>query len=242
MQALNRRRCAPLLVVAGLLTLVIAAASSCSSTSTHRASTPPPAGVDNTTQAQADLQHLKVIAKRSTVPGYERSCSPGKACSFGPAWTDDQDAAGGRNGCDTRNDLLRSQLQDVQLRSGSKCVVMAGQLNDPYTGQRVSFSKTQASKVQIDHVVPLALAWDLGASAWSQAQRVHYANDEELVLLAVDQRSNEQKGDSGPAEWMPANSTYRCAYDERFVTILARYQLSITAADKAAIARQLHSC
>jgi hypothetical protein len=43
------------------------------------------AGVDTASQARADLQWLTVLARRPYVPGYQRSCSPGQACSFGAA-------------------------------------------------------------------------------------------------------------------------------------------------------------
>jgi hypothetical protein len=43
------------------------------------------------------------------------------------------------------------------------------------------------------------------------------------VLLAVDEHSNEQKSDSGPAEWIPADRGYWCAYDQRIVTVLTHY-------------------
>jgi hypothetical protein len=96
--------------------------------------------------------------------------------------------------------------------------------------------------VPIDHVVPLSLAWDLGAAQWSQAQRDAYANDPNSVLLAVDEHPSEQKSDSGPAEWMPADRGYWCAYDQRIVTVLTRYRLKVTAADKDAMSRVLAHC
>lgn len=61
-------------------------------------------------------------------------------------------------------------------------------------------------------------------------------------MLAVDEHSDEQKSDSGPAEWMPADRSYCCSYDQRFVTILTHYQLEVTAADKAAMTRVLARC
>jgi hypothetical protein len=161
------------------------------STSSSTSSPATPArGIDTPSHARADLQRLPVVARRPSVPGYQRSCGPGDACSFGPAWTDDQDAVDGHNGCRTRDDVLAAQLRDVVLRTGSRCVVVAGTLADPYTGTTITFSKSRAYLVPIDHVVPLALAWDLGAARWSQAQREAYANDPTLVLLAVDEHSN----------------------------------------------------
>ena len=56
--------------------------------------------------------------------------------------------------------------------------------------------------VQIDHVVPLGLAWQLGAPQWTLGKRVAFANDPE-ELLAVNGAVNQAKGDSGPDSWLP---------------------------------------
>ena len=61
------------------------------------------------------------------------------------------------------------------------------------------------------------------------------ANDLTLVLLAVDEHSGVQKSDSSPAEWMPADRRYWCAYDQRIVTILTHYRLEVTAADMSGV-------
>ncbi len=197
---------------------------------------PPPAG---SAAALRQLNELHVVQTRPHRPGYQRGCGPGQACSFGPAWTDDTTAPGGHNGCDTRNDILRTQLTELSYRPGSRCVVTAGVLHDPYTGRTIRFTKTHAAAVQIDHLVPLALAWDLGANTWPQAQRTAFANDEHLVLLAVSGTAKDAKGDSGPAAWMP--STNRASYAERFVTVLAHYRLPVTAADRTALTHALRS-
>jgi hypothetical protein len=201
-------------------------------------STPPPGG---TAAALRQLDGLRVIPARTHRPGYQRGCGPGQTCSFGPAWTDNTSAPGGRNGCDTRNDVLAAQLADVAHRAGSRCVVVAGVLHDPYTGRSIHFTKTHAAAVQIDHLVPLALAWDLGANTWPRSEREAYANDEHLVLLAVSGTANDAKGDSGPGEWMPPNRGYRATYAERFIAVLAHYRLAVTAADKTALTHALRS-
>jgi hypothetical protein len=47
---------------------------------------PPPASTADSLRA---LEGLIVVAERPDIPGYQRGCAPGEACSFGPAWTDD---------------------------------------------------------------------------------------------------------------------------------------------------------
>jgi hypothetical protein len=124
-----------------------AASTTAPVTSQASTSAPAAAGIDTASQAREDLQRLVVVARRPYVPGYQRSCGPGQACSFGAAWTDDQDAVDGHNGCSTRDDVLAAQLRNVTRRAGSRCVVVAGILTDPYTGATITFSKSEADLV-----------------------------------------------------------------------------------------------
>jgi hypothetical protein len=228
----HRLRRLVLFAVAAVVLAVIAAR-------TDNNSPNPPKPAAGAAAALRQLDTLRVVRARPHRLGYQRACGSGRACSFGPAWTDNTSAPSGHNSCDTRNDVLAAQLADVAYRPGSRCVVVAGALHDPYTGRTIRFAKSHAAAVQIDHLVPLALAWDLGANSWPQAQRTAFANDERLVLLAVSGAANDAKGDSGPGEWMPPNRAYRATYAERFIAVLARYRLPVTAADKTALAAAL---
>ena len=143
-----------------------------------------------------------MLPRRPYEQGYQRDCGQGQGCVFGPAWTDDQNAPEGHNGCRTRDDILRASLSDVQLRDGSRCVVVAGVLHDPYTGSVIHFVKADADAVEIDHVAPLAYVWDLGANRWPYATRVEFANDP-LELVAASHAANQAKGDDGPSRWLP---------------------------------------
>lgn len=188
------------------------------------------------------LAQVDVVAARPNVPGYQRSCDADKACSFGPAWTDDHDGLGGHNGCGTRDDILAAQLTDVGYKDAKRCVVVSGELDDPYTGVPGSFQKANASAVQIDHVYPLARAWDMGAAKWSQQRRVDFANDEASNLLAVDGPTNGSKGDSGPGEWLPPNGGFHCRYVVLYLSVAQKYDLPITTADRDAIVKVQSGC
>lgn len=191
--------------------------------------------------AMARLEQLAVVPVRPSIGGYVRGCGSDQACVFGPAWSDDVDVPGGHNGCGTRDDVLARQLTEVAIRPGSRCVVVAGTLHDPYTGRILAFAKATAGEVQIDHVVPLAMAWDLGAAEWTADQRRNFANDPEN-LLAVDGPTNQAKGAQGPGGWMPPNAAFRCGYSEIFVSVLAKYQLPVTLVDAAALRSVLAGC
>ncbi|HEY3561773.1 MAG TPA: HNH endonuclease family protein [Kribbella sp.] len=184
---------------------------------------------------QAELARARVVANRTEVPGYARD-------KFGKRWTDQHDGLGGHNGCGTRDDILARQLTDVRLRSGSRCVVESGTLADPYTGRQIAFRKSQASKVQIDHIFALSRAWDLGASRWPQQRRTDFANDQASNLLAVDGATNASKGDKGPGEWMPVAVGYRCTWVLRYLKVANSYQLAITRDDQAAARTITRTC
>lgn len=184
--------------------------------------------------AVTTLQKLRV-AGRSSKSGYSRA-------QFGQAWTDDTAVAGGHNGCDTRNDILRRDLRQITLRAGSRgCAVTSGSLADPYTGKALAFSSSRAAGVQIDHVVALSNAWQTGAAALSPVLRQDLANDP-LNLQATSGPVNQAKGDGDAATWLPPAKAYRCTYVARQVAVKARYGLWVTAAERHAISTVLTGC
>ena len=193
------------------------------------------ARADPPSDTQARLDSLP-IKGRAPKTGYSRD-------QFGDAWSDDVVVAYGHNGCDTRNDVLRVQLADVQIKPGTNgCVVASGVLNDPYSGTTVEFHRGPGSseEVQIDHVVALSDAWQTGAQQLDQATRQNFANDP-LNLQATLGWINQEKADSDAASWLPANSDYRCTFVSRIVDVKAGYRLWVTQAEHDAIARVLSS-
>lgn len=204
-------------------------------------STPTPA---EATPASASTVHsvsrAPALATLATLPvkgraaktGYEREL-------FGQAWSDVD-----RNGCDTRNDVLRRDLTGYVLKAGTRgCVVLRGTLRDPYTGRTIAFVRGEgtSARVQVDHVVALSDAWQKGAQRLSYERRTALANDP-LNLLAVDGPTNQRKGDGDAATWLPPQRAYRCAYVARQVAVKARHGLWVTAAERDAIAQVLRSC
>lgn len=153
---------------------------------------------------------------------------------FGPAWKDVD-----HNGCDTRNDILARDLTVQEMRNA--CVITAGQLADPYSGERIDFRKKDASKVQIDHIVALENAWQSGAYNLTQEDREALANDPDN-LLAVNGHDNMAKGSKSADQWMPPNSAYACTYASKQVQIKSRYALTVTTPEKQALADALATC
>jgi len=177
---------------------------------------------------------LGTLATKGRAPktGYDRAL-------FGQSWADVD-----RNGCDTRNDVLRRDLTASELKSGTNgCLVLFGTLHDPYTGTTIVFVRGQntSGKVQIDHVVALSDAWQKGAQQWSTPRRTAYANDP-LNLLAVDGLANQRKGDGDAATWLPPNKAYRCPYAARQIAVKVKYGLWVTSAERDALSRILATC
>lgn len=165
--------------------------------------------------------------------------------AFGQAWTDDTTAPGGHNGCDTRNDILDRDLTDKTYVSISRCpdAVATGVLLDPYTNAVVAFTRGErtGADVQIDHLVPLALAWDLGARHWPEQMRIRFANDP-ANLIAVAGDANQDKGDKQPALWMPPNEAFHCQYAMQFIAVLRGYGLPVDAASAPVLEDAAQTC
>lgn len=192
------------------------------------------------------LDHAQARAALDTLPVKGRAP---KTCYdrdlFGKAWDDDTPGIElGRNGCDTRNDILNRDLTDVVHRDGTRgCIVESGVLNGPFTGERIEFTRgTQTSReVQIDHVVALSDAWQKGAQQLTPTARQQLGNDP-VNLLAVQGRANQQKGDSDAATWLPSNKAYRCDYVARQISVKQAYSLWVTQAEHDAMAGILAAC
>jgi len=193
----------------------------------------PASGHADPTSISAELDNLP-IKGRAPKTGYNRS-------QFGQAWTDDVWVPYGHNGCDTRNDILRQQLTDVEIKPGTNgCVVLSGILDDPYTGTAVEFQRgpNSSDAVQIDHVVALSDAWQTGAAELDDLTRRNFANDPTNLQATVGW-VNQEKGDSDAASWLPPNRAYRCTFVSRIVEVKTAYRLWVTQAEHDAIARVL---
>lgn len=196
-------------------------------------STPQPSQPPKFSGGGTAAQILGELAVKGRAPttGYERE-------RFGPDWVDVD-----RNGCDTRNDVLRRDLLQTVTDPDDSCIVESGSLLDPYSGGSVDFTRgwETSFEVQVDHVVALNNAWQTGAQYWKARKRLAFANDP-LNLLAVDGDLNIQKSDGDAATWLPPNGPYRCQYVARQIAVKAKYGLWLTQPEHDAMARILTAC
>ena len=171
--------------------------------------------------ARAALDRLKV-AKSGSMRGYSRE-------KF-PHW-----ASTGDN-CDVRDTVLKRDGTKVKV---SGCNVVAGTWVSAYDGLKL----TDPAKVDIDHMVPLANAWRSGAGAWTTDKRGEFANDiENPQLIAVSAAANRSKGDQDPSTWKPERTGAWCQYAEDWIAVKAQWKLTVTTAEKSALADMLEKC
>jgi hypothetical protein len=231
----NRKRLLLLLAIVGIAVLV---AVQVTDSSINRSQFIASADIPTVAPGVDVLADIALVPLRIRSYDYRRD-------AFGDSWTDENPAPGGHNGCDTRNDILDRDLVEKSYVSIKRCptAVATGLLHDPYTNAEVAFARGEqtGAAVQIDHIVPLALAWDLGARFWSDDLRLRFANDP-ANLIAVAGGANQDKGDGEPAIWMPPNTAFRCQYAMQFIAVLRGYALPIDAPSAAALRDAASTC
>ena len=77
--------------------------------------------------------------------------------------------------------------------------------------------------IQIDHIVPLRVAWELGAYSWHSSVVREFYNDLDN-LVPVLAGVNAAKGDNRPDKWLPLVNKWR--YLESWRLICGRYGLN----------------
>ncbi|UPZ27595.1 HNH endonuclease family protein [Streptomyces sp. LRE541] len=144
-----------------------------------------------------------------------------------------------RDGCSTRAEVLIAESRtEPTIEAG--CKVTAGEWYSYYDGVTL----TAPSGLDIDHMVPLAEAWDSGARDWTAARREAYANDlgADRSLIAVTARSNRSKSDQDPADWTPPLADARCTYTTDWVVTKLRWQLAVDDREREALAGLAAGC
>jgi Protein of unknown function (DUF1524)/Excalibur calcium-binding domain len=135
---------------------------------------------------------------------------------------------------DTRDEVLAAE----SLVRVSGCDIQRGKWRSYYDGVVTRSSTT----FDIDHLVPLAEAWDSGARRWTAATRQSYANDlgDRRTLVAVTASANRSKSDQDPAEWMPRLG--KCRYVRQWVAVKLRWSLKVNAGEKRALLSRASRC
>jgi hypothetical protein len=139
-------------------------------------------------------------------------------------------------GCDTRFAVLKRD--SLSGFTANKCDITGGEWFSSYDALTV----TDASKLDIDHMVPRSEAWRSGASEWTADERESFANDlsNPATLVAVSASSNRSKSDNDPSKWMPA--TDACIYLTNWVDVKHQWKLTVDATEKTKIVSTMSFC
>ncbi len=156
----------------------------------------------------------------------------GYSRSLFPHWID----ADG-DGCSTRNEVLIAEADDP-VTVGSGCSLSGGRWFSYYD----NVSWTDPSDIDIDHMVPLAEAWDSGAGTWTTSVRQAYANDlgDYRTLVGVTDSVNQSKSDQDPTTWLPQYQ--QCRYIKEWVAVKHRWRLSVDSAEKSKLSSVAAGC
>jgi hypothetical protein len=142
------------------------------------------------------------------------------------------------DGCDTRREVLIAEAR-IKPRVGAGCDLRGGRWFSYYDGVRTR----DDSSFDVDHMVPLAEAWDSGARRWNARTRQRFANDlgDRRALVAVSASSNRSKSDQDPREWMP-RPVARCRYVREWTAVKTRWRLTVDRREKRALLRTARGC
>ena len=142
-------------------------------------------------------------------------------------------------GCDVRELVLIAEAQSIS-EVNQDCRPLDGVWISWYDGERFD----DPSKLDIDHMVPLAEAHDSGAARWPEAQKAEYANDVQLqaALTAVSASSNRTKSADDPADWKPPEESAWCQYAHDWIAVKLKWILSADEAEVGALRDMLHTC
>lgn len=167
------------------------------------------------------------------------------------------------SGCNAAEDTYQRYVQNAT--TVEKCRVGAGTIADPYTGKTITFDGSpKNSGTNVEHIVSLSDAWHNGADKWTQAKRVAIANDPDNLVI-IDSSVNQSKSDRNAAEWnvngvlsencrqgysescgglshKALTTEGACFMVQHQIAIKAKYGLSVTAGEKAAMQNTLKRC
>ena len=109
------------------------------------------------------------------------------------------------------------------------------QADGSFVGRYTGVVRSQDG-IQVDHIVPRNYACENGGLNWGDETVRTFINDQDN-LAVVASSENQRKGDSGPAEYMPALN--RCWYAARWEALAERYDLDLPGRDQGQLTSTL---
>jgi hypothetical protein len=140
----------------------------------------------------------------------------------------------------TRIEVLIEESIGPPILDETDCKVISGVWEDPYTGRQFK----NPSHLDIDHTIPLKLAFESGGMFWDKEKRKSYANfmAEPDHLIAIEARVNRSKGANPIHIWHPKESRRRCWYAQTYLKIKRQWELTFTAHEVVGLILELEQC
>ena len=158
----------------------------------------------------------------------------GYARDMFPLWID----ADG-DGCNTRYEVLIAEAT-TKPTIGSGCTLTGGRWYSYYDGLLDA-----PSDLDIDHLVPLAEAWDSGARTWTAAQRAG-VRERPRRCAATWSRSPTTSTRPRATRTRPTGcrrtGQRRCRYVAEWTAVKIRWRLTVDTAEKSALIQYAAGC
>ncbi len=172
-------------------------------------------------------------AVRQLVVAPENTSAYDREAQFGGDWLDvDGDCL------NTRHEVLVAESVLAPTLSSSGCTVTAGRWTTFYD----EGIYTSPTGLQIDHLVPVAEAWDSGAQAWTQQQRIAFYNDLGYDLQPQRHACRAEPGQVRPRAGGVAAAGDVCEYVEAWTAVKIRWALTVDPAEQAALMQRADAC
>ena len=136
--------------------------------------------------------------------------------------------------------LIDRSLVPIVFADNLQCVPSEGRWTDSY----LSIDMTRTIDTEVRSLVPLDIVISSGGSQWTPATRDQFLNDTAhpatLLVLAADSGHNPRN--ASPDVWRPSNEATWCGYGIDWIAVKARWELTVTPAESAALAEMLSTC
>lgn len=136
--------------------------------------------------------------------------------------------------------LVARTSRPIVWADNLECIPAEGQWVDNYLGIDIN----RRADAEVRSLIPLELVHAAGGAQWTPATRAEFLTDTEhpatLVILAADSGHNPRN--AGPAVWRPSNESSWCGYAVDWIGVKARWELSVSTAERDALSEMLDSC
>lgn len=184
-------------------------------------------------EAQED-RFAKLLAQLSVAPESDDGIDYDRDLYMPRGWEETT-----RPGCDVRELVLIAEAVSISEVS-QDCRPLDGVWHSWYDDRPFD----DPSRLDIDHMVPLAEAHDSGAATWPAERKSAFANDLDLAaaLTAVSASTNRAKSADDPSDWRPPLRGAWCQYAHDWIAVKVKWSLTADQREVDALQEMLDTC